>query len=150
MEINTTPGPYPLLKTMPPKNLSVAQHATGKTKLLDMPQRYANQISAPFGSGKRGAATGYLESELALVELFRESSQARTLALAAFFVDQRCQETMNLAVQIRSSASLKAIWQEDLLGKITGIKPKGLWTIGAIGMVLSIVDGRRSVRSIRP
>jgi len=116
MEINTTQSPSTVLKTMPPKNLpvAVAKRANGKTKLLD--------IDTPLRSGKRDAGTGFPEGELALVELFRESSQPRFLALAAFFADQRKPRKVNLPVQLRSSAPLKAIWQEDLLGKIIGYR----------------------------
>ena len=50
------------------------------------------------------------EIELALVELFRKSSQPRYLALAAFLF---------------TNVPLKAIWQEDLLRKIIEIKNQG-------------------------
>jgi uncharacterized protein len=69
---------------------AVAHHrATGKTKLLDIACRFADHIDATFGPGKRDAVPGHPEIELALVELFRESSQPRYLALAAFFISER-------------------------------------------------------------
>jgi DUF1680 family protein len=106
MEIDTTQSPYALLKTLPPKNVSVrgyelycARHlfeaavahhrATDKTKLLDIACRFADHIDDTFGPGKRDSVPSHPEIELAQVELFRESSQPHYLALAAFFMDPR-------------------------------------------------------------
>ena len=94
MEINTTQSPYTLPKTMPSKKLSlaVAQPTTGKTKLLDIVRRDANHIAVPFGFVRRDVVAGYPESELALVELFGESSQPRYLALTAFLLTDAIRE----------------------------------------------------------
>jgi hypothetical protein len=123
MQINTTQSPHILLKAIPPRNLSVAvvQRATGKPKLLD--------VAVSFRYGNRDAVAEYPEGELALVDLFRESSQPRYRALAAFFTGQCGPRKVNFAARIRSSAPLKAIWQEDLLGKTMGIRAQGLWMI---------------------
>ena len=146
MEVNTAQSPYALLKTIPLKNVSVrdgiwserqelamghelycAGHlfeaavthhrATGKTKSLDSACRFADHIDDTFGPGKRDGAPGHPEIELALVELFRESSQPRYLALAAFFLGQR-----GWAMMIHSALF---VWQEDILGKIIETNAQG-------------------------
>ena len=69
---------------------AVAYHrATGKTQLLDVARRFADHIDSVFGPGKRDAAPGHPEIELALVELYRETGERRYLDLAGFFVNQR-------------------------------------------------------------
>jgi len=69
---------------------AVAHHrATGETKLLDIARRFADHVATVFGPGKRGGACGHPEIEMALVELYRETGEARYLHLASFFVDQR-------------------------------------------------------------
>lgn len=64
-------------------------HATGKRKLLDVAVRFADHIDATFGPGKKLDPPGHPELELALVKLWRATGEARYLALAQFFVDQR-------------------------------------------------------------
>jgi DUF1680 family protein len=56
---------------------------------LDIAYSIADHIHTTFGPGKRNAIPGHPEIELALAELFRESSQPRYLALAAFFMHPR-------------------------------------------------------------
>ena len=74
---------------------AVAHHrATGQTKLLDIACRFADHIDATFGPDKGDAVPGHPEIELALVELFRETSERRYLDLADFFIDQRGQGKM--------------------------------------------------------
>jgi len=69
---------------------AVAHHrATGQTKLLDIACRFADHIAMLFGPGKEDAVPGHPEIELALVELYRETSEQRYLELAGFFIDQR-------------------------------------------------------------
>ncbi|MGE5225060.1 MAG: glycoside hydrolase family 127 protein [Omnitrophica WOR_2 bacterium] len=69
---------------------AVSHHrATGKNHLLDIACRYADCIDRTFGPGKREAACGHPEVELALVELYRETGERRYLNLASFFIDQR-------------------------------------------------------------
>ena len=68
----------------------IAHHrATGKTSLLDIARRFADHIDSIFGPSQREGACGHPEIELALVELYRETGEARYLKLASFFVDQR-------------------------------------------------------------
>ena len=65
--------------------------ATGKRSLLDVLCRYADYIISVFGTGagqKRGYP-GHEEIELALVKLGRVTGNAKYLALARYFVDER-------------------------------------------------------------
>lgn len=59
---------------------------------LDIACRFADNIDATFGAGKRDAVPEHREIEMALVELVRESSQPRYLALAAFFLNDAVEE----------------------------------------------------------
>ncbi len=69
---------------------AIALHrATGEKRLLDIAQRVADNIVATFGEGKRVAAGGHPEIELALVELYRETEEKSYLDMALFFIDQR-------------------------------------------------------------
>ena len=68
--------------------------ATGKRSLLEVLCRYADYISSVFGTGagqKRGYP-GHEEIELALVKLGRITGNAKYLALARYFVDERGQQ----------------------------------------------------------
>ncbi len=65
--------------------------ATGKRDLLDVMCRYVDHIAATFGTGagqKRGYC-GHEEIELALVKLYHVTGEAKHLALARYFVDER-------------------------------------------------------------
>lgn len=62
---------------------------TGKTKLLDAAVKCAGLIDATFGPGKRQDVCGYPEIELALAKLGEHTKDAKWVALAKFFVDQR-------------------------------------------------------------
>ena len=69
---------------------AVAFHrATGDGRVLEVACRFADYIASVFGPGKREAAGGHPEIELALVELYRETGRRRYLDLALFFVNQR-------------------------------------------------------------
>ncbi len=65
--------------------------ATGKTRFLDLMERYVDHIATVFGSaeGQRRGYPGHEEIELALVKLFRATGKQRYLDLAAFFVNER-------------------------------------------------------------
>ncbi|MGW0582134.1 glycoside hydrolase family 127 protein, partial [Streptomyces sp. NPDC002920] len=72
---------------------AVAHHrATGRTELLDVAVRFADQIDSVFGlpgSGKPlDGVDGHPEVETALVELYRETGERRYLDLAGYFVDR--------------------------------------------------------------
>jgi DUF1680 family protein len=71
---------------------AVAYHqATGKRKLLDVLCRYADHIDTMFGpqeSQKHGYC-GHPEVEMALVKLYRETSERRYLNLSKYFIDER-------------------------------------------------------------
>lgn len=74
---------------------AVAHHrATGTTHLLDIACRFADCIDGVFGPGKRDGVPGHPEIELALVELYRETSEQRYLDLALFFIDERGQNRL--------------------------------------------------------
>ena len=65
--------------------------ATGKTAFLDIMRRYADHIDRVFGpeEGQKRGYPGHEEIELALVKLYRATSERRYLDLATFFVDER-------------------------------------------------------------
>lgn len=63
--------------------------ATGKRKLLDVAIRFADLICGTFGPGKREAAPGHQEIELALIRLYRLTGKDKYLQTAQFFIDQR-------------------------------------------------------------
>jgi hypothetical protein len=65
------------------------RRATGRAELFDIARRFVDHIHALFGPGRREAACGHPEIEMALVELYRETGERRHLDLAAFFIDQR-------------------------------------------------------------
>jgi DUF1680 family protein len=74
---------------------AVAHHrATGKRALLDVAYRLADCLDNTFGPepGKRPGACGHEEAEMALVELCRETGEARYLNLARFMIEQRGQK----------------------------------------------------------
>jgi DUF1680 family protein len=69
---------------------AIAHHrATGKRAFLDVAIRLADCLDATFGPEKRPGACGHEEAEMALVELYRETGEARYLSLAKFMVEQR-------------------------------------------------------------
>lgn len=73
----------------------IAHHrATGQTSLFDIARKFADHLVDTFGPGKRSGACGHPEIELALVELYRETTDRRYLDLAQFFIDQRGQNRM--------------------------------------------------------
>lgn len=65
--------------------------ATGKPALLNVVRRFADYIATVFGPGpnQRRGYCGHPEIELALVKLYRFTSERRYLDLAKFFVDER-------------------------------------------------------------
>ncbi len=69
---------------------AIAFHrATGGARLLGIARRFADYIDSEFGPGRREGTSGHPEIELALVELYRETSERRYLDLARLFVDRR-------------------------------------------------------------
>jgi DUF1680 family protein len=63
--------------------------ATGKRKLLDVATRWADHFDAIFGPGKRHWVTGHQELELALVKLFKTTSDRKYLNLADWLLSER-------------------------------------------------------------
>ncbi len=70
------------------------RRATGKNDLLHVASRLAHHIGSVFSPGKRKAAPGHPEIEMALVELYRETGKECYLNLANFFIDQRGYNTL--------------------------------------------------------
>lgn len=69
---------------------AVAHHrVTGDKTLLNVAVRFADHIAQVFGLGKKQEPDGHPEVEMALVELYRETDDAKYLQLAQFFIDQR-------------------------------------------------------------
>ncbi len=64
---------------------------TGDRRFLDVMCRFADHIDSVFGvqRGKKRGYCGHEEIELALVKLYRATSQKRYLKLAKYFVDER-------------------------------------------------------------
>ncbi|OLE28681.1 MAG: glycosyl hydrolase [Catenulispora sp. 13_1_20CM_3_70_7] len=72
---------------------AVAHHrATGRTELLDVARRFADNVDATFGPPGTGrpldSFDAHPEVETALVELYRETGERRYLDLAGYFVDR--------------------------------------------------------------
>lgn len=67
---------------------------TGKRSLLDVMCRYADYIDSVFGTepGKKRGYCGHEEIELALIKLYRATSEGRYLRLAQYFVEERGQQ----------------------------------------------------------
>jgi uncharacterized protein len=63
--------------------------ATGKRKLLDVAIRFADHFAELFGPGKRHWVTGHEELELALVKLYRATSNTKYLKLADWLLAER-------------------------------------------------------------
>jgi DUF1680 family protein len=63
--------------------------ATGKRKLLDVAIRFADHFDGLFGPGKRHWVTGHEELELALVKLYRATSNSKYLKLADWLLAER-------------------------------------------------------------
>ena len=68
--------------------------ALGDSRLFNIACRFADHICSVFGPEGRHGACGHPQIEMALVELFRETGEARYLNLAEFFIDQRGQNVM--------------------------------------------------------
>jgi uncharacterized protein len=70
------------------------ERAIGDDRLLIIACSFADHICSVFGPDKRHGTCGHPEVEMALVELFRTTGEARYLDLAKFFIDQRGQNEM--------------------------------------------------------
>ena len=58
-------------------------------RLLRIAERYVGRIAAEMGPGRRELVCGHPEIEMALVELYRTTHEARYLALARTFIERR-------------------------------------------------------------
>jgi len=63
--------------------------STGSDELLCVARGLADHVDATFGPRKRAVTSEHAEIEMALIELYRATREARYLALAAFIIDQR-------------------------------------------------------------
>jgi DUF1680 family protein len=90
--------------------------ATGKRKLLDVVCRYADHIDERFRGRKQQGLPGHQEIELALVKLFRVTSEDRYLKLSQFFLDQRGNTTLFKDEGNRLPPTIAAEWHRMLLG----------------------------------
>jgi DUF1680 family protein len=68
-------------------------NATGKRKLLEVAERYANHIDSTFRLQNRHWISGHEEIELALVKLYHTTKNDRYLKLADWYLQQRGQQT---------------------------------------------------------
>lgn len=118
---------------------AVAHHrATGETQLLDVARRVADCIDRDFGwasEGKIEGTDGHEEIEMALVELYRATRDARYLKLAQFFID----------VRGRGSAGGDAYHQDHVpfraLDRVTGHAVRALYyAAGATDVALETGD----------
>ena len=65
------------------------RRALGKDDLFDTAVSFADHIYDTFGYGKKLGVPGHPEIEMALVELYRETSDTKYLELSKFFVESR-------------------------------------------------------------
>lgn len=73
---------------------------TGKSKLLEVSLRLADHLYDRFGpeeTGKQFGACGHPEVEMALVELYRVTGEAKYLELAQYFIGARGSKRITLA-----------------------------------------------------
>ena len=64
-------------------------NATGKRKLLDVAIKWADHFNSLFGPTKRHWVTGHQELELALVKLYKTTSDLQYLRLAEWLLSER-------------------------------------------------------------
>ncbi len=70
------------------------QRALGDERLLHVSLKFVDHIEALFGKNGRSETCGHPEIEMALVELYRVTGEARHLELAQLFIDRRGQNKM--------------------------------------------------------
>ncbi len=98
---------------------AVAHHqATGKRSLLEVALRLADHLDSTFGPGKQAGIPGHEEVELALVRLYRLTSEKRYLQLAQYFIDSRGQKPSVFERQYEQLPERKV----ELLGHPMSIK----------------------------
>lgn len=85
------------------------QRAVSDARLLDVALSLVEHIDDLFGPGKREETCGHPEIEMALVELYRLTHDARHLELAQLFIDRRGTNKM------RGHAGYGAVYQQDHL-----------------------------------
>ena len=90
--------------------------ATGKKNFLNIATSYADFLSKTFGTeeGKRMGYCGHPEIELALMKLYRATSQKRYFALSKFFIDNRGTHFFATEHQTPESRYDGTYWQDDV------------------------------------
>ena len=87
--------------------------ATGKRTFLDVAIRLAENWHSHFGPGKRDAACGHEEAEMALVELYRATGETRWLELGKRMIDVRGQGETGLFGKSAYHQDHKPFVQQD-------------------------------------
>jgi DUF1680 family protein len=90
--------------------------ATGKRALLDVARKNADLIDRVFGPGKRRDVPGHQEIELGLVKLYLVTGEARYLALAKFFLDERGQADGHALYGAYAQDHRPVVAQEEAVG----------------------------------
>jgi DUF1680 family protein len=70
------------------------RRAGGDSRLLEIACRFADHICSTFGPDKRQETCGHPEIEMALIELYRATSDEHYLEMASFFIGQRGKRRM--------------------------------------------------------
>ncbi len=93
----------------------VHYQATGKTNLLHVARRLADNIDSVFGPPpKRLGYPGHPEIEQALIKLWRVTGEARYFELARFFVENRGQQFFAREHRIPRERYDGTYWQDDV------------------------------------
>lgn len=92
--------------------------ATGSARLLEVAKRFADHIDRVFGEGqgKRPGFPGHPEIELALVKLYKVTSEKRYLELASYFIGKRGDGYFATETQSgKASFTPEFYWDEQLI-----------------------------------
>ncbi|HUS38971.1 MAG TPA: beta-L-arabinofuranosidase domain-containing protein, partial [Pirellulales bacterium] len=86
-----SPGPKHELYCMGHLIEAAVEHhrMTGKKTLLNVAIKLADHVDSIFGPGKRDIVPHHPQIESVLIELFRETEEARYFKLAQFFIEHR-------------------------------------------------------------
>ncbi|GBC70413.1 Non-reducing end beta-L-arabinofuranosidase [Candidatus Calditenuaceae archaeon HR02] len=86
---------------------AIALHrSVGEEKLFQSAVKLANLISDTFNSGGIKGVCGHPEIEMALIELYRETSEKRYLETAEFFINLRGRDSLRPSPEDRLNSTL--------------------------------------------